>query len=363
MDHTTILVDLLKLHFGWHLARIKCLAYIIVALFKIKTVNLTEIAPAFPGTAEIESHYKRLQRFFKQVDLKPSLMATFVVAFLPYETYPLSIDRTNWMLGCFHINFLVLSVVHEGIAFPILWLFLPKKGNSNTKERIELLEKFIQIFGIEKIDRLLGAREFIGETWFAYLSTHHIKFCIRIKRAMHLSRTNGICSPAANWFRSLPLGTYCSLVGPRLVCGQQLWVTGGRLPSGEYLIIVSNYFSDTVMDDYKRRWEIEVLFQCLQSRGFNFEETHLKDEERLKRLFAVLAIAFCWAYQVGAWRHVVKPIRIKKPERPARSIFRYGFDWIRHVVLNPDERRESFTHILTLLWNVLMGLRYHVSQW
>ena len=69
MDHTTILVDLLKLHFGWHLARIKCLAYIIVALFKIKTVNLTEIAPAFPGTAEIESHYKRLQRFFKQVDM------------------------------------------------------------------------------------------------------------------------------------------------------------------------------------------------------------------------------------------------------------------------------------------------------
>src|SRR5438874_5285326 len=45
---------------------------------------------------------------------------------------------------------------------------------------------------------------------------------------------------------------------PRLVCGQKLWVTGGRLPSGEYLIIVSNYFSETVMDDYKRRWEIEI---------------------------------------------------------------------------------------------------------
>ena len=70
MDHTTMLVNLLKLHFGWHLARIKCLASIIVALFKIKTVNLTEVATAFPGTAEIESHYKRLQRFFKQVEIK-----------------------------------------------------------------------------------------------------------------------------------------------------------------------------------------------------------------------------------------------------------------------------------------------------
>ncbi len=28
-----MLTDVLKLHFGWHLARIKCLAYLIVALF------------------------------------------------------------------------------------------------------------------------------------------------------------------------------------------------------------------------------------------------------------------------------------------------------------------------------------------
>jgi hypothetical protein len=73
------------------------------------------------------------------------------------------------MLGCFNINFLVLSVVHEGIAFPVLWLFLQKKGNSNTKERMQLIDRFIQVFGVEKIDCLLGDREFIGETWFAYL--------------------------------------------------------------------------------------------------------------------------------------------------------------------------------------------------
>jgi hypothetical protein len=162
-----MLVKLLKLHFGWHLARIKCLASIIVALFKIKTVTLTAVATAFPGTAEIASPYKRLQRFFQQVDIKPSLMATFVVAFLPYETYTLSIDRTHWMLGCFPINFWVLSVVHEGIAFPIFWLFLHQKGNANTKERIELIDQFLRVCGVAKIDRLLGDREFLGETWFA----------------------------------------------------------------------------------------------------------------------------------------------------------------------------------------------------
>jgi hypothetical protein len=167
VDHTPMLVNLLKLHLGWHLARIKCLASLIVALCKIKTVTLTEVATAFPGTAEIASHDKRLQRFFQQVEIKPSVIATCVVALLPYETSTLSMDRPNGMLGGFPLNFLVLSVVHAGIAFPIFWLFLPKKGHANTKERSELMEKFLRVCGVEKRDRLFGERECIGETWFA----------------------------------------------------------------------------------------------------------------------------------------------------------------------------------------------------
>ncbi|PON16290.1 hypothetical protein C2W62_19275 [Candidatus Entotheonella serta] len=36
MDHTTMLTHVLKLHFGWHLARIKCLSCLIVASFKVR---------------------------------------------------------------------------------------------------------------------------------------------------------------------------------------------------------------------------------------------------------------------------------------------------------------------------------------
>lgn len=98
MDHTTMLTDILKLHFaGWHLARLKCLSSCIVALFKVKTVNLTQLATAFPGRAEVDSHYRRLQRFFQYVEIKPALIAHLVVSFLPYTTYPLALDRTTWM--------------------------------------------------------------------------------------------------------------------------------------------------------------------------------------------------------------------------------------------------------------------------
>ena len=362
MDHHTMLTDILNRHLDLNLARVKCLSALILALFKVKTVNLTELATAFPGHAQSESHYRRLQRFFQHVELQPACIAQLVVSFLPYTTYTLALDRTNWMLGCFSINFLVLSVVHQGTAFPIFWTFLPKKGSSNTKERIALLNRFVTTFGAHKIDCLLADREFIGETWFAYLKAHHIRFRIRIKRDMNVSRRHGNVSPALNFFRSLPVSTYCTLHEARQVCGHQLWVTGMRLPSGDYLIIVSDDYSDHVLEEYKKRWKIEVLFEALKSRGFNFEDTHLKDEKRLQTLFSVLTIAFCWAYHVGAWRHEVKPIRIKKHQRPAKSIFRYGFDWIRQALFNPQDKLELLAHVLNLLGQALTGPKANLYQ-
>jgi hypothetical protein len=212
------------------------------------------------------------------------------------------------------------------------------------------------------IDCLLADREFIGKEWFGYLKRHHIPFHIRIKRDMKIARTNGHFSPASHFFRSLPLSTFCTLHGPRLICSHLLWVTGMRRPDGEYVIVVSDTQSEEVMDQYKKRWKIEVLFEALESRGFNFEDTHLKDEKRLNTLFAVLAIAFCWAYHVGAWRHQVKPVRIKKHQRPAKSIFRYGFDLIRQALFNPQDKLEVLSHVLNLLWQPLTGHRALLYQ-
>lgn len=56
-------------------------------------------------------------------------------------------DRTNWRWGKSDINILMLSVVYKGIALPIFWSLLPKFGNSDTQERIDLMKRFISRFG------------------------------------------------------------------------------------------------------------------------------------------------------------------------------------------------------------------------
>ena len=260
------------------------------------------------------------------------------------------------------MNFLGLSVVHDGMAVPIVWPFLPKQGHADTRERLGWLHHFSAVCGAHKIEWLLADRAFIGAQWFAYVKAHHIRCRIRMKRNMHVSRTHGPLAPALNVFRSLPVSTSCTFLGPRLLCGHGLGVTGRRLSSGEYVIRVSNDASEQVREAYKKRGKIEVLCQALQARGLNFEATHFKDEERLKTLWSVLAIAFCWADHVGAWRHGVKPIRIKKHQRPAKSILRYGCDWMRQAVLKPADKRDQLPHVLSLLWDALTAPRSHVYQ-
>ena len=89
---------------------------------------------------------------------------------------------------------------------------------------------------------------------------------------------------------------------------------------------------------------------------YNLEETRLREAGRLETLCGVLAIAFCWAWYVGgAWRHEIKPIALKTHQRPAKSLFRYGFDGIRQAVLNAVVEWERFERVLSLLQKALMS--------
>jgi hypothetical protein len=100
----------------------------------------------------------------------------------------LSIDRTNWQFGKTNINIFMLSVCYEGMAFPLLWHMLPKKGNSNCKERIELIKRFINLFGKGCIEALVADREFIGAGWIHYLQAERLPFHIRIRDNMWFTK-------------------------------------------------------------------------------------------------------------------------------------------------------------------------------
>jgi len=255
-------------------------------------------------------------------------------------------DRTNWKLGKLNINILFIGIVYKGVAFPILWVTLSKQGNSNTAERIALMDRFIDIFGTEKIQYLTADREFIGHQWFDYLIKKGIHFRIRIRDNFQVSTARGKLVAVKTLFRDLKAGKFKALRGTRNVLGHELFVIGSLAPDGQYLIVVTVKDPNHAIEDYLKRWGIETLFGCLKSRGFRFESTHMTDPERINKLVALLAIAFSWCHIIGEWHHDHAPIKIKKHGRKAISLFRYGLDYIREILLNFYDKSKEFAKIL-----------------
>ena len=116
---------------------------------------------------------------------------------------------------------------------------------------------------------------------------------------------------------------------------------GMRKTTGEYVIVASNEGRQSVLSDYAKRWNIVTLFGCLKSRGFCLEATHITEKERLEKLLALLTITFCWAYLTGQWLTRRQPLQVKAHGRLAKSLFRHGFDYLRHIVCNLADRRQQ----------------------
>ena len=333
---------------GWDKRRIDCLAKILVALIMVQTTNLKKIACALlSANSSTESNYRRLQRFFSGFRMDYNAVARLIAHLfkLTIGQHYLLLDRTNWQWGKSNINVLFLCVAYKKIAIPIFWLVLNKKGNSSTRERAALVQRFIKVFGKAPIAGILGDREFIGKKWFQYLKNEEIRFIFRIKKDADTSNANGK-SISVHWlFMQLPLREMLIVKGKRKIYGHQLYVVGMRIDD-DYLIVVTNESPIDAIEVYGIRWEIETLFGCLKTKGFNFEDTHIVHRDRIKRLIVVLALAFCWSHLTGEWRHQhEKVIRFKKHGRPQNNFFRYGLDWLLAALLQRGQKLRKLSMV------------------
>ncbi len=260
MQASKDLQTLLRQHLTWHATRLDFAARLILALIHTKTVNLVDISLDLNAEAKPESNYRRIQRFFKDFAVDSLIIARLMLLLLPTrEAFVVVMDRTNWRFGKLDINILMLAIAHNGIAFPVVWTLMPKAGNSNTQERIELMERLLQVVNVKNIQAFLADREFVGRDWFGYLQTRRIPFHIRV-------RQDALCDGWFNaflFFHRLPAGQSRSLHHRYLIFGHPLAVTGVRL-ADDYLIIVTNTNPKYSLARYFLRWRIESFFAAIK---------------------------------------------------------------------------------------------------
>jgi len=352
MNKITPLVEVLREHLNWRPQRLELAAHFILALSVKQTVNQHQLAECFDSSAQVSSNEKRLQRFFRDQEI--DLLAT--TSLFPQllglkEPWVLCLDRTNWKLGGANLNFLVLAVAVNGVAIPLTWTLLNKQGISSMKERIALMKSFIAVFPKEQIRCLTADREFIGREWLEFLQNEGIPFCIRVREDQKLTNFKGQERSGKVLFRNTRR-THYEYWKHRKIGGLPVHLTVYKHATGELVILIHSLPSnspDAALKLYAERWKIETLFQALKSRGFNLEDTHMTQLNRLSKLMFMITLAFVWAYRIGEWSHQQKPIPLKKHGRLSQSIFKRGLSILAHLIYVSVRKYNDYLNAVQFL--------------
>lgn len=296
----TMLKQQLNKTLKWNQARLSFLAGMLLALIKVKTVNLAKLASAFTSQAKANARYRRIQRFLRDYEIKEEEIAKIIMQMTEEnEQKVLIIDKIEWKFGKRRINILILAVPYEGVAVPVFWKILDDESDSNTQISIALIEKFLSLFSTQGIAYITGNKEFIGKEWIGYLLEQKIDFCIRIKEDSSITRDGHLIAIATQIADKKDVYLKdCKIYGYNVNIAAQFLET-----ESEYLLLIGNNLPEKLLEDYKNYLGIEGFFSYLERLGFDFEHTHLADLNKISKLVAILTIAFLFAVKTGQWRN------------------------------------------------------------
>ena len=332
-----------------------------IGIILSKNVHASDVVSHFNPDVELKSHIRTAERFFNAYKLDYIQLAVLLLCFLPPGRIHIAIDRTNWKFGQQNINFLTITALCGGVGIPLLFELLDKRGNSNTEERKMLFKKLKRILPIKQIAGFTADREFIGKDWYIFLITNKIPFYIRIK-SNTLIEMNGVTFHAADlaieknkrYFENIRIHHIRLKLATKII-GYK------KDQEDRYLLILTNADVKKAIDIYRNRWSIEVFFQSIKKRGFNLENTHLTDLPRLKKLFAIVCLAFCACLHTGLWKHQkIKPMKKKKNGYKPFSFFRYGLDQLRVALLHSHILEEL---VLQIFEDLLKKLKENYEMW
>ena len=309
-----------------HLKRQMFLSELVGAMIKARSVIFSELADKMDRDALPSSIERRIQDFFQKVDFDYEQLLVLLVCFVPHERMVLSIDRTEWDRGAKQYNILCVIASVGKMGVPLYFEMLDNKsGNSNSVDRIQVLQRIVEILGSDRIAYLVMDREFIGHRWLRWLKQKGIRFCVRVPKHHTILFADGERTTATDLFHLEGITHAHQVVVDQVAVN--LYV--GKDHKGELLYLIGNLPAKKLKAAYRRRWSIEVFFQALKGRGFHLEKSGLRSLPKMRKLFAIACIAYaiCWAVAIEDAKY--KPVKRKKHGYPQYSIFRRGLNLIR----------------------------------
>ena len=355
---------------------LKTLLIIVLSILKKESCNLYKLRATVGNVCENtsskpSSNYKRIVRFFRGNALSTLWLDLLCCGFslLRLKADYLALDGSSWEYGSRKLHLLMLCVIYRGVAIPIYWEDLAKKGASSTEERADLLSKASEKFNLQG-KTLLADREYIGSDWFRALISLKIDFIIRLKKGCYKDDINQAQGKTYGTLerkvlRSKRVGRTVSK--EFILEGMELRVIMARNLARDdkdaiiYLITNKKGSAKKLAGTYFIRWKIETCFKHMKTNGFDLESINLADKERARLLIALTVFAYTISVLEGLKQY--DKVKMKKYDEQTQykmvSVFREGIDTIvvlcnnfknfcAYILLQKNEAKSKYRSLKTV---------------
>jgi hypothetical protein len=299
-----------------HAQVLKFLPVALWAVLWAKSCHLNRIAVAMPGEDLTKTGLQRLRRWIARprFDTDEYLAAAALGHFRSQRQrlVILTVDRTDWK----HANLLCAASSYHGRCLPLAHLVLSGPKATHHRELRELFTKVQAALPEDAKVVVIADREFGNVPAMRVIREFGWHFCLRFKTDTWVYRTEGNPAQARDLYPARG--------------GRDHWhnvrLTGHRYgplnmaiiwakKRGEPWILVSDLQPNLLYSYYRRRMRIDEMFSDLKKRGFQLEDTRLRDPLRLLHLLGLLSLTYLWLLLCGAiilefdWRRLVDPAK------------------------------------------------------
>jgi hypothetical protein len=327
---------------GERITRLRNLAWLLVGIYRSKSVHLSKIALEIPGAANSLSIARRLSRFLDNPAIRVrewyEPIARDVLQAVASTVGEIRLIADGTKVGFGH-QLLMVTVAFRRRAIPIAWTWVrTSRGHSSTTKQLALLAYVRWLMPANTPVLLVGDSEFGAVEVIRQVESWNWQYVLRQKANHRVNLCDG-----SGW---QPFGDLVEKPGQSNWLGRGLltfkhahptnllahWKKGEKEP---WLLATNLSSRQETLSAYRRRMWVEEMFGDMKGNGFDLESTHLRHFLRLSRLTLVVALLYVWLISTGSkvvkngQRHLVD-----RAERRDLSIFQIGLRLVKRRLSN-----------------------------
>jgi hypothetical protein len=326
---------------GERITRLRNVAWLLVGIYRSKSVHLSKVALEIPGTAKSLSITRRLSRLLNNPAIRVrewyEPVARDMLQAVAKTVGAIRLIADGTKVGFGH-QLLMVAVAFRRRTIPIAWTWVRKsRGHSSAVKQLALLAYVRRLIPAKVPVLLVGDSEFGSvavmrqlETWkWYYVLRQKANYWVKVGESDWQYFGALVEQPGqSNWLgRGLLTSKHAH---PTHLLAH--WKRGEKEP---WLLATNLPSRQKTLRAYHRRMWIEEMFGDLKGNGFDLESTHLRHFLRLSRLTLAVALLYVWLISTGS-----KAIKngqrhwVDRAERRDLSIFQIGLRLVKRRLTN-----------------------------